>query len=67
MVNIMGADVLLVQGARASATMMLNWINLVPACLGLNHEGLVSYPSASAMAMRLGLFSSLPTSDLFTM
>ena len=66
MVNIMGADVLLVQGARASATMILNWINLVPACLRLN-EGLVSYPSASAMAMRLGLFSSLPTSDLFTM
>ena len=34
MVNIMGADVLATQGARASATMiftLLNQINLVPA------------------------------------
>ena len=34
-VNIMGADVLLTQGARASSAMiftMLNQINLVPSC-----------------------------------
>ena len=37
-VNIMGDDVLAMQGARASATMifiMLNQINLVPTCRGL--------------------------------
>ena len=35
MLNIMGADVLVMQGARASATIiftMLSRINLVPAC-----------------------------------
>ena len=35
LVNIMGADVLVTQGARTSATMiftLLNWINSVPAC-----------------------------------
>ena len=38
-VNIMGADVLATQGARASATMIftvLNWINSVSAREGLN-------------------------------
>ena len=41
-VNIMGADVLTTQGARASQTMlltMLNWNNSVPACQGLTNRG----------------------------
>ena len=43
MVNIMGADVLATQGARASATMIFtkfNRINLVPAHQGLTHWSL---------------------------
>ena len=43
-INIMGADVLATQGARASATIiftMYNWVNLVPARQGLNYSDIL--------------------------
>ena len=52
-VNIMGADVLAIQGARASATMlftMLDQINSVPPCQGLK------FPQEAALLAALWLF-----------
>ena len=53
-VNIMGADVLVTQGARASAAMiltLLNWINSVPACYGLTHWGRVTHICVSRLTI----------------